>query len=192
MKDIGPNMLGKCGRVVWRERVWEEDRPAPRRVTLGIELRRSGSAGATRETCKLASLSGGWEQLEAPTPVPSAPSVSPASRHVVVSSPLKPLVFSSSRRPQGDSAGLGGGSFLTSSCSVFRLGRSGFHEDECFCCGRACSRYTQAKRSPASQWWSAGFQEQNLHLHPQEGSFPSSLPEPSLLLAAVLPHYRSQ
>lgn len=48
-------------------------------VTLGIEFHRSGSAGATRETCKLAALSGGWNQLEADacvqTPVSFAPCV---------------------------------------------------------------------------------------------------------------------
>lgn len=52
---------------------------ALRWVTLGIEFHRSGSAGATGETCELASLSGGWTQLkadaDAPTPVPLAPSV---------------------------------------------------------------------------------------------------------------------
>lgn len=68
-------------------------------VTLGIEFHRSGSAGASRETCELASLSGGWEQLkadaDAPTLVLLAPSVSPASRHFA-SKAAAPLMFSGS------------------------------------------------------------------------------------------------
>lgn len=61
---------------------------ALRWVTLGIEFHRSGSAGATRDTGELASVSGGWKQLkadaDAPTPVPLAPGVSAASRHANV------------------------------------------------------------------------------------------------------------
>lgn len=53
-------------------------------VTLEIEFHRSGSAGATRETCKLAALSGGWNQLEADARVQTPVSFAPCVRSSLV------------------------------------------------------------------------------------------------------------